>query len=62
VINMIRQTGMAIGVAMLVAIVGGGGAPVERLHAFHLAWWAMAAVTAVGFAPLVLLRKPLARS
>jgi MFS family permease len=62
VINMIRQTGMAIGVAMLVAIVGGGGAPVERLHAFHFAWWAMAAVTAVGFAPLLLLRKPVSRS
>jgi EmrB/QacA subfamily drug resistance transporter len=62
VINMIRQTGMAIGVAMLVAIVGGAGAAAERLHAFHLAWWAMAAVTAVGFAPLLLLRKPVSRS
>jgi len=60
-VNMIRQTGMAIGVAMLVALVGGGGAPTERLHAFHLAWWVMAAITAVGFAPLMLFRKPSAR-
>jgi MFS family permease len=61
VVNMIRQTGMAIGVAMLVALVGGGGAPSERLQAFHLAWWVMAAITAVGFAPLMLLRKSAAR-
>jgi MFS family permease len=58
VVNMIRQTGMAIGVAMLVALVGGGGTPAERLQAFRLAWWVMAAITAVGVAPLVLLRKP----
>ena len=51
VVNMIRQTGMAIGVAILVALVGGGGAPTEQLHAFHLAWWVMAAITALGLAP-----------
>ncbi|HEY2873405.1 MAG TPA: MFS transporter [Reyranella sp.] len=62
VVNMIRQTGMAIGVAMLVVLVGGGGTPAERLQAFHLAWWVMAAITAVGFAPLMLFRKPAARS
>ena len=61
-VNMIRQTGMAIGVAMLVALVGGGGAPADRLQAFRLAWWGMAAITVVGFAPLVLLRKPPTRS
>ena len=61
VVNMIRQTGMAIGVALLVALVGGGGTPAERLQAFHLAWWVMAAIAAVGFAPLMLLRKAAAR-
>jgi EmrB/QacA subfamily drug resistance transporter len=61
VINMIRQTGMAIGVAMLVALVGGVDAPAERLHAFRLAWWVMAAITAAGYVPLLLLRKPAAR-
>ncbi|HEY4168312.1 MAG TPA: MFS transporter [Reyranella sp.] len=61
VVNMIRQTGMAIGVALLVALIGGAGTPAERLQVFHLAWWVMAAITAVGFAPLVLLRKPPAR-
>ena len=47
---------------MLVVLVGGDGTPAERLQAFHLAWWVMAAITAVGFAPLMLLRKPAARS
>src|ERR1700722_17909182 len=44
VVNMIRQTGMALGVAALAAIIGTPGSPLERLVAFRHAWWAMAAV------------------
>jgi EmrB/QacA subfamily drug resistance transporter len=55
VINMIRQTGMAIGVAVLVAIVGAPGSMAERVAAFQNAWWAMAAITATGLIPAFLL-------
>jgi hypothetical protein len=53
---MIRQTGMAIGVAGLVALVGGTGTPSERLAAFQAAWWLMAAIAAVGLIPTLLIR------
>ena len=56
VINMIRQTGMAVGVAAFVAIIGTPGSP-ERLVAFRHAWWAMAAVVALGLIPALLLRQ-----
>ena len=59
---MIRQTGMALGVAALVAIIGTPGSPLERLVAFRHAWWAMAAVVAVGLIPALLLRRPGARA
>jgi MFS family permease len=52
VVNMIRQTGMAIGVAALVALVGTASTPTEKLAAFRLAWWLMAAVIALGLVPL----------
>jgi MFS family permease len=56
VVNMIRQTGMAIGVAVLVALVGAAGTPSERLAAFQAVWWIMAAVAAVGLIPTILIR------
>ena len=56
-INMIRQTGFAIGVAIFVAIVGSSGAAEAQLLAFHRAWWVMAAITALGLLPLLLLRR-----
>ncbi len=56
-INMIRQTGFAIGVAIFVAIVGSSGAADAQLAAFHRAWWVMAAITALGLLPLLLLRR-----
>jgi MFS family permease len=62
VINMIRQTGMAVGVAAFVAIIGTPGSPVERLVAFRHAWWAMAAIVALGLIPALLLRRPSARA
>ena len=58
VINMIRQTGMAIGVAVLVAIVGTPGSMTDRVRDFQTAWWAMAAITAVGLIPALLMLRP----
>ena len=55
VINMIRQIGFAIGVAVFVAIVGSAASAGDRMEAFRFAWWVMAAITAVGLIPLVLL-------
>jgi EmrB/QacA subfamily drug resistance transporter len=58
VINMIRQTAMAIGVAMFVAIVGTVHSPLERLAAYERGWWIMAGLTALGFIPMLLLIRP----
>ncbi len=58
VINMIRQTGMAIGVAVLVAIVGTPGSMTDRLAAFQIAWCAMAAITVGGLIPAVIMLRP----
>ena len=55
VVNMIRQTGFAIGVAAFVALVGTASTPPERLAAFKVAWWFMVATTAVGVVPTLLL-------
>ena len=57
VVNMIRQTGFAIGVAALVALVGAAGTPIERLAAFKTAWWFMVAITAVGVIPTFLIQR-----
>ena len=53
VINMIRQIGFAIGVAIFVAIAGSVGPAETRMAAFRLAWWVMVAITALGLIPLV---------
>jgi EmrB/QacA subfamily drug resistance transporter len=55
VINMIRQIGFAVGVAILVAIVSSPAAAEPPLAAFRLAWWVMAAITVLGLIPLVLM-------
>jgi hypothetical protein len=54
VLNMVRQAGAAIGVAIFVAIVGAGGDPSERLAAFDRGWWVLVAVTVLSFIPLAL--------
>jgi EmrB/QacA subfamily drug resistance transporter len=51
VINMIRQAGMAIGVALFVAILGFPGNLDERIIAFHRGWWIMVAITLLGLWP-----------
>ncbi len=56
VINMVRQIGFAVGVAIFVAIVGSPGVEAGYMAAFRLAWWVMAAITALGLVPLLLLR------
>lgn len=55
-INMLRQLGLAIGVAILVAIVGSPDLPEAYMAAFRVAWRAMAAITVLGMFPLLLLR------
>jgi EmrB/QacA subfamily drug resistance transporter len=58
VINMIRQAAIAIGVAIFVAVIASPASPAERLGAFHLGWWIMAAITAAGLVPtFFLIRK-----
>jgi len=60
VINMIRQTGLAVGVAVLIAVLGTGVAQHgARLASFQHAWWVSAAVSLAGVVPaLALLRRP----
>ena len=59
VINMIRQSALAVGVAIFVAVVGAASSPAERVAAFHRGWWLMAAITALGLIPTVwLIRRP----
>ena len=60
VVNMIRQTGLALGVAVLVAVLGTTthrGA--DELEAFRHGWWVIAGIALVGIVPaLTLLRRP----
>jgi MFS family permease len=58
VINMIRQAAMAIGVAIFVAIVGAPASLPDRVAAFHLGWWIMTAIIALGFVPAVWFIRP----
>ncbi|HVY16630.1 MAG TPA: MFS transporter [Rhodopila sp.] len=51
VINMIRQAGIAIGVAVFVAVIASAATPAERLAAFRTGWWIMAAITASSLVP-----------
>ncbi len=59
VVNMIRQVGLAIGVALLVAILGSQHHGASQLQAFRSAWWVTAAIALFGIVPaLVYLRRP----
>ncbi|HBO3144303.1 MFS transporter [Pseudomonas aeruginosa] len=53
--NMIRQTAMAIGVAIFVAIISSPESAQARLEAFRLGWWVMAAITFLSLVPTLLL-------
>jgi hypothetical protein len=57
-INMIRQTALAIGVALFVAIVGAPDSLQERITAFHRAWWIMIGITLLSLIPnLIFIRR-----
>jgi len=43
VVNMIRQAGLALGVAILVAVLGGTHRGTAELNAFRHGWWVIAA-------------------
>jgi EmrB/QacA subfamily drug resistance transporter len=58
VLNMTRQTALALGVAIFVAILGTPHSPLERLAGYERAWWATAVLTLVCLVPLLLLRQP----
>ena len=59
VVNMIRQTGLALGVAALVAVLGTAATHgLPELDAFRRAWWLIAGISCLGIVPaLVLLRQ-----
>jgi EmrB/QacA subfamily drug resistance transporter len=48
VINMLRQIGLAIGVAILIAILGSAAAPNAALHVYARASWVIAALSIAG--------------
>ena len=51
VINMIRQTGLALGVAVLVAVLGSAAGGSPNLDAFRQAWWVTALIALAGVFP-----------
>jgi len=56
VINMIRQTALALGVAVLIAVLGTGAARRSaQLTSFQHAWWVSAAISLAGIVPAVAL-------
>jgi EmrB/QacA subfamily drug resistance transporter len=60
VVNMMRQTGLALGVAVLVAILGTGANHYgnDALHVFRTGWWVTAAISFAAVIPaLALLRR-----
>ncbi len=57
-INMIRQSMLAIGVAIFVAVLGSPTTDAARIAGFHRGWWVMAAIIAIGLVPnFVLIRR-----
>jgi EmrB/QacA subfamily drug resistance transporter len=59
VINMIRQTGLALGVAILVAVLGTGASRgTAPLDSFQHAWWLTAGISFAGVVPALVLLRP----
>jgi MFS family permease len=57
VINMLRQTGLVLGVAVLVAVLGSRATGPDSLSAFRHGWELTAAIAAAGVLPALALRK-----
>jgi len=57
-VNVLRQAAIAIGVAIFVAIIGSPASTQERLRAFQLGWWVMAAITVLTLVPTFLYLRP----
>ena len=56
VVNMIRQTGLALGVAILVAVLGtSAGHGGAALDAFRRGWWVIAALSFASVVPALAL-------
>jgi MFS family permease len=62
VVNMLRQVGLAIGVAVLVAVLGTPHGPAEALTAFRDGWIVIASVSLASAAAGLLLRRPRPRA
>jgi hypothetical protein len=63
VVNMLRQVGLAIGVAVLIAVLGSPGSPAATLAAYQRGWVVTAAIAmASGLVALATLtnRRPVA--
>jgi EmrB/QacA subfamily drug resistance transporter len=60
VINMVRQIGLAIGVAVLIAILGSPGGPAATLHVYQRSSWVIAALAlaAAGVGLALLAQRP----
>ncbi|MGO8884760.1 MAG: DHA2 family efflux MFS transporter permease subunit [Streptosporangiaceae bacterium] len=58
VVNMLRQVGFAVGVAVLIAVLGSPHTSAGRLTAFRHAWIVISLVALAGAAAAVLLRSP----
>jgi hypothetical protein len=56
VINMMRQTGLAIGVAVFVAVLATPAGPLDQLASFQRGWWVLAGIAALGIVPAWSLR------
>jgi EmrB/QacA subfamily drug resistance transporter len=61
VVNMIRQAGLAFGVAILVAVLGSGHHGRAELHAFREGWGLIAGLAFVGIIPALALLRPQVR-
>ncbi|ATL67433.1 MFS transporter [Nocardia terpenica] len=57
-VNMIRQLGIAVGVAVLVAVIGTPAANAGALHAFRHGWLVVAAISVACALTGLLLRRP----
>jgi EmrB/QacA subfamily drug resistance transporter len=51
VITMIRQIGLAVGVALLIAVLGTPRSPAAHLSAFDRGWWVFAGIAVAGIIP-----------